>query len=673
MAANVAVVCCRSHMIDVVRKNAVRKNSRGLHGLHGLGALAMLGILGMAGMISSAAFAQEPGPSAATQNSTRKIRVQPSKIASRIGSAVAWRPSVAEALEESKRTGKPVFWYVNTVPKTFTDRKIEIDRYMLAGPFSWPKIIDLLNRDFVPVRETPSQELANQYDLRTYEFVEPGFLVITADGQVTGRVDHLTTLAPQWLLQLFSRFRVGAEPITADDSTSIWSLPSDSEARKTFERFMAQPHPEALDWKVFDLAGAEPGQRLEAQLMKGMLQYSSGMQEDARATWRAAVEIDVEHPLAWKAAAEREGFGPFVRGFEVHRPLPAAAQTAGIDSVGSAAPPGIYTEAELWQRSVQFLLAMQRADGAWSDSDYDFGGTDSLPNVYTAVTSLVGLALMDAKEHLPSESAVIDAALDRAAGFVRHELNINPVDRDEILWAYAYRLRFLVARHRLGQEDLKTVNQAVEKLESVQGNRGSWYHEYSNSFVTATALVALAEARTAGATVNQEVADRGVEALVRDRFSNGAFPYSNARVNRPNSNIEGDIPASAGRMPICELALLLWGKSDQDRLQFAVNQSLEHHAKLNVAYKYDNHTSTLAYGGFFFWYDMESRAEAIQNLANPETRAAAARQHQTLVLALPELDGCFVDSHELGRCYGTAMGLLSMKRLAKILDDTPQR
>jgi hypothetical protein len=29
-------------------------------------------------------------------------------------------------------------------------------------------------------------------------------------------------------------------------------------------------------------------------------------------------------------------------------------------------------------------------------------------------------------------------------------------------------------------------------------------------------------------------------------------------------------------------------------------------------------------------------------------------------LKLPELDGCFVDSHELGRVYGTAMALLCL-------------
>ncbi|MDP1563050.1 MAG: hypothetical protein Q8M16_16855, partial [Pirellulaceae bacterium] len=44
---------------------------------------------------------QEPPSVEATENSTRKIRVKPSKMAARIGTAVEWRPSVAAAMEES--------------------------------------------------------------------------------------------------------------------------------------------------------------------------------------------------------------------------------------------------------------------------------------------------------------------------------------------------------------------------------------------------------------------------------------------------------------------------------------------------------------------------------------------------------------------------------------------
>ena len=65
--------------------------------------------------------------------------------------------------------------------------------------------------------------------------------------------------------------------------------------------------------------------------------------------------------------------------------------------ITSAAMPGTFAEAELWQRSVDYLLGMQNENGGVFDSDYDFGGADSMLNVHAAVTSLVGLALIEAE------------------------------------------------------------------------------------------------------------------------------------------------------------------------------------------------------------------------------------------------------------------------------------
>jgi hypothetical protein len=79
--------------------------------------------------------------------------------------------------------------------------------------------------------------------------------------------------------------------------------------------------------------------------------------------------------------------------------------------------------------------------------------------------------------------------------------------------------------------------------------------------------------------------------------------------------------------------------------------------------KYDNHTSTYAYGGFFFWYDMQARSESIALIADANKQQELAKQQRDLILGLPEVDGCFIDSHELGRCYGTAMALLSLNTL----------
>ena len=300
------------------------------------------------------------------------------------------------------------------------------------------------------------------------------------------------------------------------------------------------------------------------------------------------------------------------------------------------------------------------------DSDYDFGGFDSLPNVHCAVTALVGMALLESLEHVSANRLeAVRSAIARAAQFVSDERNINAVDKDEILWAQAYRVRFLAAlvQNKFGDtaQYQAALNRGVSGLEQIQLNSGGWAHEYANPFVTATALTALHQAQQAGAPIDSQKVERGLASLARDRYASGAYPYFTREEKKPEP--PQSLEASAGRIPICEMALWMWQKIDDEQLQKAARLALGHHKYLNVAYKYDNHTSTMAYGGFFFWYDMHARAEMIARINDEPTRKALAAQHRQLILDLPEIDGCFVDSHELGRSYGTAMALLSLAQV----------
>ena len=164
-----------------------------------------------------------------------------------------------------------------------------------------------------------------------------------------------------------------------------------------------------------------------------------------------------------------------MRGFEVYRSIPESALQAGIKSAGSTAPQGTYTEAELWRRGSEFLLTMQNEQGAYTDSDYDFGGTDSLPNVYVAVTSLAGMALMAADSRLPDDSPVkahYQKAIQKAAQFVSKRESINWNDRDEILWALAYRTRFLAGLAKQDQQFKPTLQAMVKDIESIQSRSG---------------------------------------------------------------------------------------------------------------------------------------------------------------------------------------------------------
>ena len=112
-------------------------------------------------------------------------------------------------------------------------------------------------------------------------------------------------------------------------------------------------------------------------------------------------------------------------------------------------------------------------------------------------------------------------------------------------------------------------------------------------------------------------------------------------------------------MPLCELALALWRKEDQGQLGKALAAAFEHHQILEDTRKYDDHADQ-GYGGFFFWYDMVGRTRAIVHLKDGETRRSLLARQREIILSIPEFDGCFVDSHELGRTYGTASALLCL-------------
>lgn len=581
-------------------------------------------------------------PAVTQQNSTNKIRVKPTELASKAGSAVDWCEDFEKALQKSKSSGKPVFWYVPTIHGTFMDRKQEIDRYMMAGFFSWPQIIDELNDKFVPLKTPPPSQRQEQYELIRYKFIEPGFVILAPDGSARAKVDRITTQHPAWLLNYLRQLN---QP-NMDDATVFPSITGLSKQDLQTSTDVVQQ-----------------------KMLQAMLQFRSGDHDAANAAWNRLADEHSNHPLAWKAAAEAQGIGPFGRGFEVLTDLPDRAFLAGSQSAGSLAPLGTFTQGEIWQRCVNFLLGMQRSDGGFCDSDYDFGGTDSLPNVHVAVTALVGMALLDAREMVDTaNTAAIDKAVARCLDFVTDETNLNRVDRDEILWADAYRVRFIV-RCRHGRKDdalAAKLQAAVKALENLQSRRGTWYHEYANAFVTATALIALHDAREAGATVDAAKVEAGCSALNNLRSQDGSYPY----YARPNpEGRAGNVPAAAGRMPLCELALHVWDKSDQSRLAYALEKSFEFHRHLDSARKYDNHTSTYAYGGFFFWYDMRSRTEAVAAIGDQELRSRMMKQQLDLIMQLPELDGCFVDSHELGRCYGSAMAMLCLKQIHDELKD----
>ena len=256
----------------------------------------------------------------------------------------------------------------------------------------------------------------------------------------------------------------------------------------------------------------------------------------------------------------------------------------------------------------------------------------------------------------------------RAARFTADDSNLSRSDRDEIFWALAYRLELWTAIERSGQTSISAdesgpiIQRCIDDLTKIQLRSGSWFHEYANSFVTATGVLSLHEAsELSGNARSKSALSSAVASLSRQRHLSGAFPYDESA---QSTKYPPTVPASAGRMPLCEAAIFLGGKSSVVRLQYAIESSFQNHRALDVAYKYDDHTDArnFSYGGFFFWFDMRGRKQAIDLLPESPTKTKFAQQLEAIVISKSEIDGCYVDSHEIGRCYGSAMALLCLEK-----------
>lgn len=548
--------------------------------------------------------------------------------AAKCGTEIPWLETLDAAVAESKKTGKPILWWVSDVRGSTMDRKIVVRNYVLSGPWMMPDVVSIVRNRFVPLRMTADGSM----NVRPMVFIEPGLVVLDAGLKELGRMDRMSTFEESalrnWLRGFGKPRGTTDEELFAEGSYEKVKKPDARCLRRLGKEFKPEELPieeQALELLAKeDPAGAEKllkdASGEHARYLLGAAMHLQGRDEEGRAVWKKLVQDKPDSRWAWKAAAELDRDGPFVRGFEVFTP-PRKAEVA---------------------TGVRYLLSMQRSHGGWDESNYNFGGDDSLPNVYMADTALIALALLEWKETDPR----IAKALERAESYLRDESKIAKDDEDEIVWAYAYRLLYFTKI-----KDKEWMQAMVNALEKMQLRSGAFQHEYPNPFVTASVLHALWEAKQAGANVPDATVKRAVEALKNCRGKNGVFSYGMGKGDRAEGG--------SGRTPLCELALVLWGGSTADALKGAVELSFKHHDLLERVRKYDDHSDQYRNGGFFFWYDVHARAEAIARLKD---KAAGDKLMKT-IWSIAEPDGAWVDSHELGRPYGTAMALLSLKRL----------
>ncbi|HXX95182.1 MAG TPA: hypothetical protein VEN81_16280, partial [Planctomycetota bacterium] len=177
-----------------------------------------------------------------------------------------------------------------------------------------------------------------------------------------------------------------------------------------------------------------------------------------------------------------------------------------------------------------------------------------------------------------------------------------------------------------------------------------------SAFATAAVVHILVQARKAGADVPEAMLKRAADALQLTRAEGGRQAYRN-EPGKPMSSEKN----SMGRTASAELALLECGRGSLADVAAGVDTYWKHLSRLEAVRNCDNHADE-ELAGFFYFNSIYNTLEAVRALGDPQKPAHLAKIRAQM-LAIPEYDGSFVDSHELGKSYGTATALLILRRL----------
>jgi len=625
------------------------------------------------------------------------------------------------AIARAQAEGKLVLWYVYRIVEQQNRgrqmyRAPVLDVYMQQVLFGDPDVADIVRTRFVPLRMVCDEAMSRRFDLRPLQFVEPAVVFVDGEGKVVHCVERLRTFDALWFAHLLRRVLAHAGSAPPDDparTAAQWrelgewekalaaaQAAGDDSVENRIEiagllRRLRRPD-EAL--AVLDgVDGARGAQRAALATERGTILLLQGRCAEAArllhegfaaahprqaeagyllAFCRLRLGHESEAARLFAAVASRFPDTPAGRRARANVELgnddrPMGATFANFEHVGylrddayrgplprdTTWPGAAQDPAALRERAVRFLLDSQRENGGFTDSRYAYWQDSTItPNTWIAITALAATALLEHRAVAPER---IDAALAAAERFLFDPTRLNRGCNEDV-YADAYRLLYLsrkLARLAGPQRAavLQQANALVEEALARQHDDGFFAHEYKNAFCTGAMLWGLLEARAQGVPVPHEAVSKGAEALLSARWANGAYSYGGtARGDAPRASRKD----AAARMPLCEGVLLAAQRSDLARVTDAFRNYFQFMDRIETVRRNDFHSDG-ELAGFFFFHGLYHSSEVNKLLPEEERRANAARIREIL-RTIPEMDGSFVDSHEIGRSYGTAMALLTL-------------
>ncbi|QDU62613.1 hypothetical protein Pan216_34800 [Planctomycetes bacterium Pan216] len=340
------------------------------------------------------------------------------------------------------------------------------------------------------------------------------------------------------------------------------------------------------------------------------------------------------------------------------------------------------------ERGIKYLLESQNKDGSWGGMRRTKGLNiyAPVPGAHHAFTAAVTAMAITALIESDDGSRRVSDAIDRAEAWLLEYLpRVRRATPDAIYnnWTHGYSIQALVRlhhRHRGDEQRQELIEDRIKqqiaylgRYESVDGGWG--YYDFnvgsqrptssSTSFMTATILVALDEAKELEIEAPKPVVQRAIASIKRQQKPDFSYLYGEYMKWSPMYDINR--PAgSLGRSQACNLALRLWGdqRITNEVLDTWLQRLFDRNLWLDMGRKRPvPHESWFAVAGYFYYYGHYYGALCIEQLPVDQRPTHQGRMARIL-LDKQEKDGSWWDFpfYDYHQPYGTAFALMTLVR-----------